>query len=162
MVSLWTLAYRIRNCIFWFRLFWFLQEKKRRRDILFAFVSVITVVLCCLQMVKLLYHPEWRCVIYGTDIWAAMELIPWYLIGVLFTFPCMQKLLNIQVSIFGSLPVVLSEPRIAYLLYIKICDIFIYNILLCIGGKTDLCKMLFAGWYIIWIIFIWFFLCSRS
>ena len=44
---------------------------------------------------------------------------------------------------FGSLPVVLSEPRIAYLLYIKICDIFIYNILLCIGGKTDLCKMLF-------------------
>ena len=46
---------------------------------------------------------------------------------------------------FGSLPVVLSEPRIAYLLYIKICDIFIYNILLCIGGKTDLCKMLFAG-----------------
>lgn len=46
---------------------------------------------------------------------------------------------------FGSLPVVLSELRITYLLYIKICDIFIYNILLCIDGKTDLCKMFFAG-----------------
>lgn len=72
-------------------------------------------------------------------------------------FSMYAEIVKYSSKYFGSLPVVLSEPRIAYLLYIKICDIFIYNILLCIGGKTDLCKMLFAGWYIIWIIFIWFF-----
>lgn len=41
---------------------------------------------------------------------------------------------------FGSLPVVLSEPRIAYLLYIKICDIFIYNILLALVEKPTFAK----------------------
>lgn len=99
--SLWTLPIEFAMYIL-VPIILILAGKKKEKRYSFAFVSVITVVLCCLQMVKLLYHPEWRCVIYGTDIWAAMELIPWYLIGVLFTFPCMQKLLNIQVSILAA------------------------------------------------------------
>ncbi len=110
-------AYRIRAMYILVPIILILCRKKRKRYS-FAFVSVITVVLCCLQMVKLLYHPEWRCVIYGTDIWAAMELIPWYLIGVIH-FSMYAEIVKYSGKYFGSLPVVLSEPRIAYLCILK-------------------------------------------
>ena len=48
---------------------------------------------------------------------------------------------------FGSLPVVLSEPRIAYLLYIKICDIFIYNILMDLRYADAHTNAILQAWY---------------
>ena len=66
--SLWTLPIEFAMYIL-VPIILILAGKKKEKRYSFAFVSVITVVLCCLQMVKLLYHPEWRCVIYGTDIW---------------------------------------------------------------------------------------------
>lgn len=98
--SLWTLPIEFALYIF-VPIILILSGRKKEKKSSFIIISLITVSLCSLQIVKLIYHPEWHCVLYGTDIWSAMELIPWYLIGVLFTFPCMQKILNIQVSILA-------------------------------------------------------------
>ena len=63
---------------------------------------------------------------------------------------------------FGSLPVVLSEPRITYLLYIKICDIFIYNILLfALMEKPTFAKCFFSQADISYGLYLYGFLCKQ-
>ncbi len=52
---------------------------------------MITGLLCAVQILRLKKYPDWFWVIYGTDIASALELIPWYFIGMIFTYPCVTK-----------------------------------------------------------------------
>jgi len=60
---------------------------------------ILTIVVCTFQVIHMYFFPQWRIVIYGTDIAQAFDLIPYYLIGMLYTFPYMHKILNLQVAI---------------------------------------------------------------
>ena len=61
-------------------------------------IVVFTAFLCVCQMIRLKYFPSLRFVIYGTDIVSAFDLVPWYFIGMIYTYPCIQRRLNIQIS----------------------------------------------------------------
>ena len=82
-------------------------KKKDNRSLIL--LSIWTIFLCIFQVVRSKYFPEYRLVIYGTDTMAASELIPWYFVGIIYTYPCVQKYLNIQIAIilmlvFSCLP----------------------------------------------------------
>ncbi len=48
--------------------------------------------------IKLTKYPQSRLVIWGSDVMQAMNLVPYFLIGAIFTFYKVKKLLNIQVG----------------------------------------------------------------
>ena len=51
-----------------------------------------------LNYIKLKWYPSARVVVWGTDLMAAMNLVPYFLVGALFTFDKIKKLLNLQVA----------------------------------------------------------------
>ncbi|MDO4556894.1 MAG: acyltransferase [Lachnospiraceae bacterium] len=84
------------------------KTNKSRNGIIY-----ITIVVCIIQIVHLKCFPEWRYVVYGTDVAQAMSLIPYYLIGVMFALIDFRKKMYLQfaavfmlfLSCFGFDPV---------------------------------------------------------
>lgn len=74
------------------------KEKKS-----FEMIGILTVLICLFQIVHLLVFPEWRLVIWGTDVAQAFTLIPYYFLGMLFNFPWMKKILNLQAAVILAL-----------------------------------------------------------
>ncbi|MDO5151189.1 MAG: acyltransferase, partial [Oscillospiraceae bacterium] len=76
-----------------------LKKKDKKSFILLSILAVIAYLIS----IRIQYGDEWHCVVYGTDIGQAFALIPYYLVGMLFVFPCMRKLLNIQIATLAVL-----------------------------------------------------------
>lgn len=60
------------------------------------FLFLIVCLACAGQIFHLCYVPDARYVIYNTDIFQAMDLIPFYLIGMLYSVCDIKRYLNIQ------------------------------------------------------------------
>lgn len=69
----------------------------------FRAIGVLTILICLFQVVHLEAFPEWRLVIWGTDVAQAFTLIPYYFLGMLFNFPWMKKILNLQAAVLLAL-----------------------------------------------------------
>lgn len=75
---------------------------------------VVFVVVLIFNTVKLEKYPDARLVIWGTDVMSAMNLVPYFLIGAIFTFEKVKKCLNIQVGIilfFVAIMMNMSYPK---------------------------------------------------
>lgn len=94
--SLWSLPVEMLMYIIVPLFSTFVIRRERKRD--FFAMLIITVMICALQILHLVYFPEKRIIIYGTDLMQALDLFPWYLIGMLFTFPYIKKCLNLQIA----------------------------------------------------------------
>lgn len=57
------------------------------------------ILVCTLDCCVYVYAPGLRLVIYGTDWISALHIIPFYLIGVVWTLPELRKYLNLQVAV---------------------------------------------------------------
>ena len=64
----------------------------------YCILSGVVLFICILQILHLHFFPQWRYVIYGTDIAQALNLIPYYLIGMFYSLPFVKKYLNLQVA----------------------------------------------------------------
>ncbi len=95
--SLWTLPVEVSLYILVPCILTLIGANKKNKKS-FVFLIMITGLLCAAQILRLKKYPDWFLVIYGTDIASALELIPWYFIGMVFTYPCVQKKLNLQVA----------------------------------------------------------------
>lgn len=95
--SLWTLPVEVAMYVIVPIVCIILGGLRSERKAFCGAVSMV-IVLCAFQIGHLLYFPEWRAVVYGTDIAQAFELIPFYFIGMLYTYPKMQKYLNLYVA----------------------------------------------------------------
>ena len=60
------------------------------------FLFMIVSLVCTGQIYHLRYVPEARYVFYNTDVFQAMDLIPFYIIGMLYSICDIKKYLNIQ------------------------------------------------------------------
>lgn len=58
----------------------------------------LTIFVSFLQFVHLVQYPTWRFVVYNTDIAQAMTLIPYYFMGMLWTFPELKNKCSITAS----------------------------------------------------------------
>ena len=76
---------------------------KSREKKSFEMMGVLTILICSFQIVHLAVFPDWRLVIWGTDVAQAFTLIPYYFLGMLFNFPWMKKILNLQVAVLLAL-----------------------------------------------------------
>ena len=76
-----------------------MQYKRRSEKTQFIILLLLTIGICVFQILHLYLFPQWRMVIYGTDIVQAFDLIPYYLIGMLYIFPQMRKYLNLQIAV---------------------------------------------------------------
>lgn len=95
--SLWTLPVEVAMYIIVPIIITF--SKKRKDGSLYtALLATFTGLVCLIQILHHLYFPSWRFVIYGTDIAQAMELVPFYLIGMLYAVTPVKKYLNIEVA----------------------------------------------------------------
>lgn len=63
------------------------------------FFITLTVVICLANLFQKTYFPTLRIVFYAIDFSNFLSLFTYYLIGVLFTFPEIKKLCNLQVSV---------------------------------------------------------------
>ena len=65
------------------------------------FCCILSIVILCgtAQVVHVALYPEGRFVFCGTDWAQALDIIPYYFIGALFTFPHMKRLLNAQMAL---------------------------------------------------------------
>lgn len=100
--SLWTLPVEVAM-YFVVPVLLSLIKKIREEKMQFGVLLGVTGFFCVLQSVHLLKFPTWRVVIYATDIVQALDLIPFYLIGMCFSYPYMRKYLNTQVAVLALL-----------------------------------------------------------
>ena len=94
--SLWTLPVEVMMYIL-VPVILFLVGAKKKDNMSKNCLLGITV--CVFQVLHLNSFPEWRKVIYGTDLAQAFSLIPYYFIGILYTYPEIQKKLNLEVAV---------------------------------------------------------------
>ena len=55
-------------------------------------------ILAIADIVQLMFFPELRCVIYGSDLVDALSRIPFFFAGCLFALPDMKKYLNLELA----------------------------------------------------------------
>lgn len=72
-------------------------KKKLKQNFIMMFI--FTSVFCIAQILHLRFFLDKHLIIYGSDLAQAMDLIPFYMIGMLFTFEDMKRYLNIQAAI---------------------------------------------------------------
>ena len=95
--SLWTLPVEIILYIILPIIVMLLGARKKSNKSL-VIISIFTSFICLCQIIRVKYFPTIRFVIYGTDLVTSFDLIPWYFLGLIYTYPCVQKRLNLQVS----------------------------------------------------------------
>lgn len=94
--SLWTLPVEILMYILVPIL---LTISKRKGKLVFKTYVAMMLIVCLFQIVHLWRFPTWRFVIWGTDLGQAFSLVPYYFIGILFTFEEVRKYINLQKSV---------------------------------------------------------------
>lgn len=91
--SLWSLPVEF----FMYLMIPFIYEiGKRKNGLIHALFSVI---ICGISIYISVFQPEWRYVIYGTDVAQALSIIPYYFIGSLVSTLEIKTIWNSQVSI---------------------------------------------------------------
>lgn len=71
------------------------SNSRRSKILLIACCVLVCVLECCVYV----YAPGQRLVIYGTDWISALHILPFYLIGVVWTIPELHKYLNLQLAL---------------------------------------------------------------
>ena len=94
--SLWTLPIEM---IFYMLVPILLTVLKKVGKNAFLICVVLTGVACGFQIYQVVWHPQWVFIAYGTDWTQAVNLLPFYMIGILFTFPQIKKYCNMQRAI---------------------------------------------------------------
>ena len=61
-------------------------------------LTISLFIILVFNTIKLTSYPQARLVIWGSDIMQAMNLVPYFFIGAIFTFDKIKRLLNIQVG----------------------------------------------------------------
>lgn len=61
--------------------------------------KILALVLCFAQILHLKFDPARRIIFYDTDLMQALAIVPYYLIGVVYTDPKIKKVLNVQVAV---------------------------------------------------------------
>lgn len=69
----------------------------RKKGYKYGIVAIFALALV-FNTIKLAKYPQARVVIWGSDIMQAMNLVPYFLIGAIFTFDKVKKLLNVQIG----------------------------------------------------------------
>lgn len=59
-------------------------------------IAFTGVVLMTLELIHIIWYPDWCCVIWGTNIFDGLVLAPYFFIGAVFTFPELKRALNLQ------------------------------------------------------------------
>ena len=95
--SLWSLPVEVMMYV-WVPIIVLIVFGKKEK-INFILMLFITAISCVMQIMHVLYFQNVHLIIYGSDLAQAMDLIPFYLIGMLFTFKYLKKYLNIQVAV---------------------------------------------------------------
>jgi peptidoglycan/LPS O-acetylase OafA/YrhL len=103
--SLWSLQIEVYMYIVMplfiivFKKFNFLKQGLILSAIFFTFLNIM----------KLLYFPNAVYVFWGNNIFDAIELISYFFVGAIFTFPRVKKLLNLQMSVaFAVVPLLMN------------------------------------------------------
>ena len=92
--SLWSLPVEM----FMYLIIPIIYELGKKKKGLIHFI--ITVFICALSVYQLAYYPEWRLVVWGTDIAQALSIMPFYFIGSFFaTIELKPNYLNLQIAI---------------------------------------------------------------
>lgn len=93
--SLWTMPVEVFTYVI-FLFFGILIKKLKMSKHSYG---VFTSLICVIFLVKIAFFPEARLVIYGTDWMAALNVIPYMLVGGIFYFYDVKKYLNIQLAL---------------------------------------------------------------
>ena len=72
---------------------------RKKKKINFIIMCILTAAVCAFQIVHVTLYPTWSFVVYGSDVFQMFDLLPFYLIGMLFTFPYLKKILNVQIAL---------------------------------------------------------------
>lgn len=113
----------------------------RKNKLLLKTCLVFVVTICLFQILHLRMFPSWRLIIWGTDLGQAFALIPYYFLGILFSFEEMRKLLNLQRAIilticfFGLSPFL--TPVLNELLTFIIFPYFVFSFALAPEPQFD-------------------------
>lgn len=86
------------------------RNKGYKYGLIIAFIAILGA-----NTYKLIYHPMARLVIYGSDAMSALNLVPYFFIGAIFTFDKIKKLLNLQIAsllLFATAMLNLSYPKV--------------------------------------------------
>lgn len=97
--SLWTMPAEIFMYVV-LLLFGIVFRKWKKRNVAYGILTVIVVLT---SLLRFLMYPNARYVFYGTDWIAALNIIPYVLVGGLFYVFDFRKLLNVQVALVISL-----------------------------------------------------------
>lgn len=96
--------------------------RKDSEHISLAFVAVVVLVCICDLMVKKMVSIP-RVVVWGTDWVQALDVVPFYCIGMLFASPAMKRLLNLKIAVIVGVFALCLAPSLIcnrVLLYIFI------------------------------------------
>lgn len=95
--SLWTLPVEMMLYILVPIVLILTNEKKRPG---LKYVRIILIIgIYVARIIQMQMLPDARKVVWGTDLFQAFQLIPYYFIGMLFTFPEIQRRLNYQLAL---------------------------------------------------------------
>ena len=102
-------------------------KNRKRKNV--SLLIVITAAVCVLQILHTAYFPQWRFVVWGTDLGQALSLIPYYFLGMLFIFPCFQKILNLQAAVLLMFlyACVIPTPEVNELLLFFFLPYFVFS-----------------------------------
>ncbi|MEO3945597.1 acyltransferase [Gorillibacterium sp. CAU 1737] len=92
--SLWTLIVEVLMYIL-LPVVLFLGSLLKRRKLI---IVLFTLALVVTRVVLMEFYPTLRIIFYGTSLFDVFTLAPYFFVGVLFTFPEVKKILNIQIA----------------------------------------------------------------
>lgn len=92
--------------------------------IIFAFIVSLLA-----NTLKLHFNPSAYFVVYGTNIWDALNLVPYFFIGAIFTFEKIRKILNLQIA--SILMLVLASLNLSLvkmeLIFVFVLPYFVFS-----------------------------------
>ncbi len=86
-----------------------LFKKLRRVKSGLALSALAVLTLSCL---RIQLFPDWRLVVWGTNIIDTFNLLPYFFVGSLFSFPEMRKILNLQLGVVMIILTAIIAPAI--------------------------------------------------
>ncbi len=96
--SLWTIPVEVALYVITPFLLTIMRVKDHSRNSFYRMVG-LTVILCIIDAYFCVHYRDQKVVVYGTDLISAFHLSVLYIVGMLYTYNEMKKILNIQISI---------------------------------------------------------------
>lgn len=127
--SLWSLPVEMLMCILMPIILCITGLGKNTRSSK-IFISFFFVGVCIFPVVLNIFYPNAQIVIYSTDWIQGLQLMPYYMIGSLFTLSKVQKYLNLQVSTILILICICVSPHypLSELCKMAVLSYFIFSL----------------------------------